>query len=110
MPGSVASKCYGVPRITLFNKLRGIIPEECTMGPCTVLSAKVEEIIVTWLIDIARAKFAVTKKCPADTVQGKYDKPRRLWIIYCSGYFTTKREQKVWSDTWLDMIIGQLLM
>ncbi|XP_072398392.1 uncharacterized protein [Diabrotica undecimpunctata] len=68
MPVATASKRFGVPRITLRNKLKGISPEVCNMGPATVLTADEEDLIVKWIIDIARAGFPVTKQCLVDTV------------------------------------------
>ncbi|XP_072384649.1 uncharacterized protein [Diabrotica undecimpunctata] len=68
MPVATASKRFGVPRITLRNKLKGISPEVCNMGPPTVLTADEEDRIVKWIIDIARAGFPVTKQCLVDTV------------------------------------------
>jgi hypothetical protein len=68
MPFLTASKRYGVPRIILRNKVKEISPEECSMGPPTILTAEEEQRIVTWIIDIAHAGFSVTRRALVDSV------------------------------------------
>ncbi|KAK9711071.1 hypothetical protein QE152_g25674 [Popillia japonica] len=68
VPVATTSKTFGVTRITLRNKLKGISPEICNMGPLTILSTEEELRIVTWLADIAKVGFPVTKQGLIGTV------------------------------------------
>lgn len=68
MPVATASKSFGVPRITLRNKVKGISPVVCTMGPSTILTTVEEERIAQWVVDVAKAGFPITKTALFDTV------------------------------------------
>ncbi|KAK9685835.1 hypothetical protein QE152_g37643 [Popillia japonica] len=84
LPVATASKTFGVPRITLRNKLKGISPEICNMAPSTILSTEEVLRIVTWLADIAKAGFPVTKQGLVDTV-AKLIKDLERKTPFCDG-------------------------
>lgn len=56
-----ASKKYGIPRTTLVYKLQGKRPLVGKSGPPTVLTPNEEEILTTWIKEMGRAGFPVTK-------------------------------------------------
>lgn len=66
---SVAATRYGVPRITLHNKITGKSPVDCNLGPATVLSHEEENILVRWVCFMAEKHFPVTKEQLLDSVQ-----------------------------------------
>ncbi|KAF6210599.1 hypothetical protein GE061_013705 [Apolygus lucorum] len=48
-----AAKIYGIPKGTLFNKVRGKVPMTRKMGPPTVLSQTEEENVMNWILNMA---------------------------------------------------------
>ncbi|KAF9405327.1 hypothetical protein HW555_013897 [Spodoptera exigua] len=66
---AVAAKSFGVPRVTLYNKVSGKTPINCTMGPITVLSKDQEDILVRWLLALAEKHFPISKDYLQDSVQ-----------------------------------------
>ncbi|KAK9719447.1 hypothetical protein QE152_g22623 [Popillia japonica] len=84
LPVATASKTIGIPRITLRNKVKGISPEICNMGPSTILSFEEELRIVTWLVDIAKAGFPVTKQSLINIV-AKFIKDLDRKTPFCDG-------------------------
>lgn len=51
---SEAAKKFNVPRITLRNKITGISPIECPMGPSTILWKEEENILEDWIKDYGK--------------------------------------------------------
>lgn len=68
LPVSTAAKKYGVPRITLLYKVRGKTPRKRQVGPNSYLSEEHEQTLVKWIMDIAKARFPVTKEQLLDSV------------------------------------------
>lgn len=66
---SEAAKKFNVPRITLRNKITGISPIECPMGPSTILSKEEENILEDWIKDMANKHIPITKEELLDSVQ-----------------------------------------
>lgn len=66
---AVAARKFGVPRITLYNKLTGKTQINCTMGPSTVLSKMHEEILEKWLIAMPKKRFPINRDSLLDSVQ-----------------------------------------
>lgn len=66
---AAAAKQYGVPRITLYNKISGISPQVCTMGPGTYLTQNEENVLEKWILDMADKHTPVTKEELIDSVQ-----------------------------------------
>ncbi|KAG6446114.1 uncharacterized protein LOC115440951 [Manduca sexta] len=64
-----AAKKYGVPRITLRNKITGISPMVCGMGPPSILKKEQEEMFVKWLNDMSDRHCLVGKEHLLDSVQ-----------------------------------------
>lgn len=57
-----ASIKYGVPRITLMRKHKGNLPAKSKMGPATLFTEEQENILVHWIITMAKAGFPVSKE------------------------------------------------
>lgn len=66
---SSAAKKYGVPRITLRNKITGKSPAICSMGPPSVLNNNEEAILVQWLFAMSDRHCPVAKEQLLDSVQ-----------------------------------------
>lgn len=66
---ALAAAKYGVPRITLRNKITGKSPIDCTLGPATILSKNEENLLVQWLFKMSDCHFPVTKDHLLDSVQ-----------------------------------------
>ncbi|TGZ48876.1 Uncharacterized protein DBV15_12526, partial [Temnothorax longispinosus] len=60
---------FGVPKSTLFFKLKYNSPLECRKGPKTVLSAEEENEIASWIVFCADSGFPVNKTRLLDCVQ-----------------------------------------
>ena len=57
---SQASKTFGLPRITLRNKIRGFALETSGhVSPLPILGSYVEENLTTWLIEISLMGFPI---------------------------------------------------
>ncbi|XP_060803913.1 uncharacterized protein LOC132902523 [Amyelois transitella] len=65
---SAASKKYSIPYSTLSYKVNGKTPLERRMGPVSYLSAEQEDIIVLWILEMAKAGFPVTVQQLQDSV------------------------------------------
>lgn len=66
---AIAAKKFGVPRITLYNKVTGKSPIECSMGPNTYLSKEEEYILEQWIINMNEMHIPITKDELLDSVQ-----------------------------------------
>ncbi|KAF9411724.1 hypothetical protein HW555_009553 [Spodoptera exigua] len=92
---AVAAKSFGVPRVTLYNKVSGKTPINCTMGPITVLSKDQEDILVRWLLALAEKHFPIPKDCLQDSVQ-KIISDQKI-----SNPFANNRPGKKWCKSFL---------
>nr|XP_023025875.1 uncharacterized protein LOC111513886 [Leptinotarsa decemlineata] len=68
MPRATAAKKFNVPRTTLIGKIDGRYPEICQSGASTVLTSEEENILVQWILNMARMGFPVTKLQLMDSV------------------------------------------
>lgn len=68
MPYAVASKPYNVLRTTLIGKIKGTNPEECKSGVSTVLTSQEEDILVNWILNMAKMGFPINKDQFMDSV------------------------------------------
>lgn len=68
IPCSVAAKSYHVPRTTLIGKIKGTYPEECKSGVSTVLTSQEEDILVNWILNMAKMGFPINKDQLLDSV------------------------------------------
>ncbi|XP_069357374.1 uncharacterized protein [Maniola hyperantus] len=66
---AVAALKYGVPRITLHNKITGKSPRDCNFGPATILSQEEENALVQWVLHMTERHLPVTKDHLLDSVQ-----------------------------------------
>ncbi|KAJ2949894.1 hypothetical protein O0L34_g11214 [Tuta absoluta] len=66
---ATAANKYGVPRITLYDKISGKTPVECSMGPSTYLSTEEEAILEKWILDMAEKHIPITRDELLDSVQ-----------------------------------------
>lgn len=92
---AIAAKRFGVPRITLYNKVSGKSPVVCPMGPSTFLTYDEEKILEHWIIDMNNKHIPVTKEELLDSVQR---------IITDKGRttpFTENRPGKKWYSLFL---------
>ncbi|KAL3286195.1 hypothetical protein HHI36_000706 [Cryptolaemus montrouzieri] len=62
MPVKTASKTFNVPRTTLLYKFKGINHESRKMGPATIFSREEENLLVQWLLQMAKSVFPISKK------------------------------------------------
>ena len=93
---SVAATRYGVPRITLHNKITGKSPIDCNLGPATVLTYEEERILVKWITFMGEKHFPVNKEQLLDSVQ-KIIFEKKL----DSCPFTNNRPGKKWYSSFL---------
>ncbi|CAG5055772.1 unnamed protein product [Parnassius apollo] len=89
-----ASK-YGVPRIMLRNKVTGISPAVCSMGPATILTVQEEQILVQWLFALADRYFPISREQLLDSVQQIIIKDNR------KTPFTNNHPGKTWCQAFL---------
>ncbi|CAG4973401.1 unnamed protein product [Parnassius apollo] len=92
---SAAAKRFGVPRITLHNKISGKSPMVCTMGPSTVLTTVEEDLLVKWAIASAERRFPITREQLLDSVQ------RIVTVQRKSTPFTANRPGKKWFSSFI---------
>lgn len=93
---SVAAIKYGVPRITLRNKVMEISPLDCNLGPSTVLSPDEEKkTLVKWVSFMAENHFPVTKDQTGQCSENNFRKN----VINCP--FTNKCPGKKWFSSFL---------
>lgn len=64
-----AAEKFGVPRITLFNKVTGVSPKVCSMGPTTYLSKDEEDLLEQWVLMMSENPVPITKEELLDSVQ-----------------------------------------
>lgn len=88
----MAAKKFQIPLGTLFNKVRGLVPNQRRMmGPSTILSVEEEGLIVNWLKASAKKGIPIIKRTLLETVKDivKQDKrenpftndmPGRAWL------------------------------
>ncbi|KAG6448525.1 hypothetical protein O3G_MSEX005530 [Manduca sexta] len=70
MPVSTASRDFNVPRTTLRHKISGKAPETSGhVGPQAVLGSEIENELVVWIKDCARAGFPINKEGLLDSVK-----------------------------------------
>lgn len=91
-PIRTAAKKFGVPRITLTNKVTGKSPMERKMGPTSILTPEEEHKICDWVQKMAKAGFPVTteqlivsvekylKEIKRPCVLFKHGRPGRTWV------------------------------
>lgn len=91
----VASLKYGVPRITLRNKVTGKSPTVCAMGPATILTAQEENILVKCLFALADRHFPISREQLLDSVQQIIINSNR------TTPFTNNRPGKTWYQAFL---------
>lgn len=94
-PMATAAKRYGVPRITLHNKISGKTPMNCNMGPSTILKEEEEDLLVKWILAAAERRFPVSKEQLLDSVQ------RIVSEKNISTPFTDNRPGKKWFSSFL---------
>lgn len=92
MPVSTASRNFNVPRTTLRHKISGKAPETSgRVGPQAVLGREIENELVVWIKDCARAGFPINKEGLLDSVKKivikgqintpfKNNRPSRSWF------------------------------
>ncbi|XP_064292244.1 uncharacterized protein LOC128672662 [Plodia interpunctella] len=66
---ATAAKKFGVPRITLHDKITSKTPVTCSMGPGTYLSTEEEAILEKWILDMTDKHIPITKDELLDSVQ-----------------------------------------
>ncbi|KAI8442433.1 hypothetical protein MSG28_005947 [Choristoneura fumiferana] len=64
---AVAAKRFGVPRITLHDKISGRTTMGCAMGPSTVLTKEEEDILEKWILALSERHIPLTKDSLLDT-------------------------------------------
>lgn len=95
MPVATAAKRFSVPRITLMYKVRGKTPRYRRMGPDTVLTKEEENILVQWIVTMAKAGFPITKPELLDSVQHLIEELKR------ENPFVGNRPGKTWYNAFL---------
>ncbi|KAH9642242.1 hypothetical protein HF086_005572 [Spodoptera exigua] len=65
---SAAAKKYNIPYSTLSYKVHGKTPFERRMGPESYLSTEQENVLVLWILEMAKAGFSVTVHQLQDSV------------------------------------------
>ncbi|XP_049886788.1 uncharacterized protein LOC126381335 [Pectinophora gossypiella] len=93
---SSAAKKYGVPRMTLRNKVTGKSPATCSMGPSTILSRDEESLLVQWLLAMADRHCPVGKEQLIDSVQHILKTDKR------ENPFTNDRPGRKWYNLFLN--------
>lgn len=63
-----ASKTFNVPKSTLIDKLKGKVPIERKIGAAPILTPAEENVLVTWILNAAKAGFPITKTQLTDSV------------------------------------------
>ncbi|CAB3252719.1 unnamed protein product [Arctia plantaginis] len=91
-PIRTAAKKFGVPRITLTNKVKGKSPMERKMDPTSILTPEEEHKICDWVQKMAKAGFPETteqlivsvekylKELKRPCVLFKHGRPGRTWV------------------------------
>ncbi|XP_063625003.1 uncharacterized protein LOC134796734 [Cydia splendana] len=92
---STAALRFGVPRITLHNKVTGKSPAVCAMGPQTIFTPEEEDILVKWLVAMSEKHFPINRQLLTESVQK---------IILDQGKanpFTNNKPGKKWFSSFL---------
>lgn len=92
---AVAAERFGVPRITLHDKITGKTSIGCAMGPSTILTKSEEDILERWLLTLSEKHVPLTKDCLLDSVQKiliNQNKPNP---------FTNNRPGKKWFQSFM---------
>lgn len=95
MPVATAAKTYSVPKVTLYYKSSGKLPVECRMGPTTVLTDDVENLLEQWILPLAKAHHRVNKDQLLDSVQLLLQEQKR------PKPFTNSRPGRKWFNSFL---------
>lgn len=83
-----ASKKYGIPHSTLFRKSKGGSQLATTMGAPTRFTKEQENILVKWIVEMARAGFPISK----DTLVHSASKLAQEYNIKFGDGHTPKRK------------------
>lgn len=62
MPVKTAANNFKVPRTTLLYKFKGINPESRKMGPATIFLPEEEDLLVKWVLQMAKSGFPISKE------------------------------------------------
>ncbi|KAF2880023.1 hypothetical protein ILUMI_26144 [Ignelater luminosus] len=88
-----ASKAFRIPRITLLYKSKGKYPANVWMGPETILTLQIEELLVKWLLRIAEIN-AKSNQMQSDLTEGKI----RNWFQEINDYLAANHLQDIEKD------------
>nr|XP_037869062.1 uncharacterized protein LOC119628982 [Bombyx mori] len=69
VPTATAAKKFGVPRVTLLNKVKGKTPIMRKMGRSCYLTEDIEKILVTWVKAMVKQGFPIGKDNLQDSVK-----------------------------------------
>ncbi|KAG5861253.1 hypothetical protein JTB14_022659 [Gonioctena quinquepunctata] len=69
MPIKAAGREYKIPKTTLHSKFYGKYPIDCKAGAPTILSMEGDDILVKWIIEVAKMGFSVNKEQLLEIVQ-----------------------------------------
>ncbi|XP_073957399.1 uncharacterized protein [Choristoneura fumiferana] len=92
---AVAAKRFGVPRITLHDKISGRTTMGCAMGPSTVLTKEEEDILEKWILALSERHIPLTKDSLLDSVQKIINDQNR------PNPFTNNRPSKKWFQSFM---------
>lgn len=95
MPVATAAKRFSVPRITLMYKAKGKTPQYRRIGPDTVLTKEEENILVQWILTMAKTGFPITKPELLDSVKHLIEELKR------QNPFVGNRPGKTWYNAFL---------
>lgn len=84
-PIRMAAKKFGVPRITLTNKVKGKSPMERKMDPASILTPEEEQTICDWVQNTAKASFPVTTEQLIVSVEKYLKEMKRPCDLFKSG-------------------------
>lgn len=72
VPTSTAAKKFGVPRVTLLNKVKGKTPMKRKMGRTCYISDDTEALLVKWAKAMVKQGFPIGKENLQDSVKQKF--------------------------------------
>lgn len=90
-----AAKQFRVPRITLAYKVSGKFPLHCKSGVSTILTEAEENLLVQWILNVAKTGFPVTKDQLLNSVAMLVKKLKR------PNNFTNGRPGRHWFEGFL---------
>ena len=96
-----ASETFKVPRMTLSDKFHCKTPIGARSGPKTIFTNEEETIIVSWMLEVAKCGFPVTKTQLLDSVQ--------LLDLGRETPFPEGRLRRHWFETFLNRNTAILL-